>query len=660
MPRLSPIVRHLALAAAVVYGLVLAGVTVVWPQAAMHLVDSVRDFEVARQIANGMALPMTSQPFAGAFQVPPGYFYLLGALVWLGADEIAVARAIAALTLLCIGLLAHTVRRLVGLAAMVWFVALSLPLSMVLELQTIINPPLAVAAVALLAAALLRLGHDTTTPAEPRWIVAWLLTAWLAPQMHLSSLPLVAFASVAMLLRRPALLRAPAFWLPAVLLVAVTVAWLTAQGVIAPEARGTGAPSRSFAHLLQPEHWWAVATTFVTWAQALRDAPSWLPAWQATLTGMLAAGVAVALASTWPRSRWHRLRDTPPVARWLAWVLAPSLLTSIAFAAVWGVWYFEAMWLWAALCAAITLAAPGDATSSTVAATDGDDTGGLLPLATVTCLVSAVAAALLAADIARARQLSSAVWGWFQPMPKTSGDAALLITPDRQTQFDFRRWVAGQLNCDRDRVVGAFEWHWRDVTRRDVYRDCPPAGPPGDPADGEFVRVALVTHQQAAPREAPSAGGDIVFGAGNLRVQWLPPQRVEIGAARRFTVDSPEFIRYAVHATAHLPAGLRLQWTMPPSAGEFAARIALRCLSDPPAAALALTLATPSGEPHAFQMRAQTEKLGIRYLLLEAPFTVSAAAPSSTQAVSVTTQLAAPLACDVAAYVVARSVEPAR
>ena len=438
----------------------------VFTDATTHTVDGVRDFEVARSIARGEFFPTVSQPFAGRYQTPPAYFYLIAIPIMLGGDEHAVMLLIAALSFASVLLLrwqlaqsfGRTVGNLYAITACVF------PTSVFLHCIT--NPSLAYAFSGLIAACVLALWRG-----ERGWGVALVFALVMIVQMHLSSLPLTAAVALVMLRFHRRMLSLGA-WVTALVCVALCGFWLMKFGYLASDVPPQVATSASaaatglgiIARLFSLSQWWDIASVYQQYTGALVDAPTWVAVCTAFLGAVVVFAVSIVCIAV--------LRGERSVVSVMLFIAVLTITLMVAYLTHWGLWYFDVLQPWIASLCALGLARvllwaqriPGTYVSALMSQRVA------FAAVCVAALSNVLPQGWLHRRLAVHGDVVVRTSGLFFPS-HANADQPIPLT-SAGSQFAFRKWLATRPELCTNSVVGSYEWLLRDMTLRSAYADC--------------------------------------------------------------------------------------------------------------------------------------------------------------------------------------------
>lgn len=543
-----------------------------------HSVDTIRDFHAASAIAGGTDYPVASQPWAARFQTPPAYLYLLALPIRLGADELDLMRIVGLVGLGAVVVLYRAVRPVLGANAAHAYLIVSFTISGALFAHSIGNSVLAMAASGLLLAALFRV--SVRPGAGPA--IAIIVLAALLPQFHLSALPLAVVALLTGLIRyRVSFLRIG----PVLVLLALTVAtgvWLRLVGGIAPEAVTVAVqPAQSAADLwsrvVDLHHWRALLTTLFRFVDALQPAPTLTESTLSILRGLVllftVASVGAGSVGIWSLLASGSL-SRPSVARPLAIITIVSFFCAVAYVESWGIWYFDALWPWLAVCIAAGIAR---LVSSSQVATPRSCPWRRFAGAS---MVLALCSSCLVPPLIVHRALSEdgelaidATGVFFSAAPPPSG-ASPLLQLSASNQLALRSSERRLTACQMYSAVGLFELYLRDFTLRDTWRGCivPANGNPTAPP-------VLIVHTRMPYQEIVDWTAEVQAVHQGIRIVALPHQQVEIGSSGTNQTQGQVRLRYTLFRPAMIPAETLIRASTLSDAAPSRLRLALRCLA---------------------------------------------------------------------------------
>lgn len=549
-----------------------------------HTVDTIRDFHAAAAIARGEHFPLASQPWAARYQTPPVYLYLLAFAVKLGADEVALMRIIGMVGLAAVWLLHRAIRPVFGANVANAYLVVAFTVTGALFGHSIGNTLLAMAASGVLLATLLRMA---AAPGPGRATLLIVLAA-LLPQLHLSGLPLALLVLVAAFTRYRRAFLSPMPAVVAILFAVGMAAWLALVGGTAPEAV-TAAPDNALSlgavigRLLDPSHWYALLTTFVRFVGALTPTAH-LPQWQIVALGWLVATftaltVCCGVAGMVTLLRSRSPPPSPAAGPILAIVTVCAFVVAAAYIKAWGVWYFDTLWPWLAVCVAAGIAHLFGRNR----ACDQPQLAVILPnrlhsagAGIVLCMVwgSSVlpAAVLHRALVADGEMVIAARGVFYPPSPGTDGH---LVELRADRQLELRDALRDATACDMTAAVGIYELYLRDFTLRDTWKACPTAGPAA-----QTTNPILVVRSNWPFAETISWTPSFVADLPPLRLLRLPAQRVEVGERSTNQLSSDIALRYTLFRPALLQQRTEIRAQSLADAGSLVRlRIALRCLA---------------------------------------------------------------------------------
>lgn len=608
-----------------------------------HSVDTIRDFHAATSIARGEYFPLASQPWAARFQTPPAYLYLLAFAVKLGAGEIALMRTIGVASLFAVWMAHRAIRSVFGANAANAYFIVSFTVTGALFGHSIGNTLLAMAVSGLLLATLLGLSVAATAGKATLLI----LLAALLPQMHLSGLPLAIIVLVAACAsyRRAFLNVGPVC--TALLLFCAIATWFFTVGGAAPEAASITATTPldlkiAAARLLDPQQWYALLLTFIRFIDAfsatthLGDWQLVVLRWSIRIFTLLAVCCGVFGMVSLIRGG---LSPIAKAGRLIVMSTVLAFIASAAYVSAWGVWYFDALWPWLAVCIASgvsQLSASKTNIGEPIRRSPwfllvGRPTAAfLLPIVLfVSCIVPPVA---LHRALARDGEMVIAANGVFYPTsPATDG---LLVQLAADRQLTLRDVLRSKTACNMTVAVGLYELYLRDFTLRDTWRGCPSPVTAGGVANP--VLVVRASAPYAEPVDwSPQSDNNL----SPVQLLELPPQQVDIGNRRTNQLNSDIALRYTLFRPAFVSEGTLL------SAASLAdkslatrLRVALRCL----APIRPESVFEPSMDGHVLRPILDGSALGIHYYLLESDASLSVFQFRSRLSV----------ACDLMAYLI--------
>jgi len=610
--------------------------------ATLHTVDSVRDFEVAKSIARGEFFPTVSQPFAGRYQTPPAYFYLIAIPIKLGGAEHAVMLWIAALCFASILLLrcqlslsfGRTVSNLYAITACVF------PTSMFLH--SISNASLAYAFSGLIAACLLALWRG-----DQRWSIPLVLALVLIIQMHLSSLPLVTVIGLTMIRFHRRMLSRGA-WIVAMSCIALCGFWLMQYGYLASdvpsqEATSKGAAATGLAivaRLFSLSHWWNIASVYQQYTSALVDVPVWVRVCTAFLGVMVAFSVTVVcVAAVRDKGNGESERSVVLV---MLFITGCTITQTVAYLTHWGLWYFDVLQPWIATLCALGLARvllwvcrfPGASTRVSVSER----------IAFAAVCVAAVCNLLpqgwLHLRLAVHNEIVVRISGMFFPIHTISDQLVPLTSAG--TQFAFRRWLSTRPGLCARNVVGSYEWLLRDMTLRGAYVDCREQ----HHVPNQSSPTLLATHARFTPTTTFSDALTLVWHRGNSRFYELPPQQISINGQAVNQLFGDQKISYGLYAPRRLLTGLSVAFAARNGhVGGHIGHIALRCINMP--VTPTIVWRGDGGAAPINRLVLNASLLGLRYLEYEFELPLTSGNGVSD---GMTVETIEPLECDVSAF----------
>ena len=613
----------------------------VFTDATTHTVDGVRDFEVARSIARGEFFPSVSQPFAGRYQTPPAYFYLIAIPIILGGAEYAVMLWIAALSFASILLLrwqltlsfGRTVGNLYAIIACVF------PTSVFLHCIT--NPSLAYAFSGLIAACVLALWRG-----ERGWGVALVFALVMIVQMHLSSLPLVAAVGLVMLRFHRRMLSRGA-WVMALLCALLSGVWLMSYGYLAsdvptPETASAGAAATGLAivaRLFSLSQWWDIASVYQQYTSALVDAPAWVAVCTAFLGIVVAFAVSVVCITV--------LRGERSVVTVMLCITVLTITLMVAYLSHWGLWYFDVLQPWIASLCALGLArvlvwAQCVPRTFASAATTTNSQRIAFAAVCVVALSNILPQGWLHRRLLVHGDVVVRTSGLFFPS-HANADQPIPLT-SAGTQFAFRQWLATRPELCTNNVVGSYEWLLRDMTLRSAYADCQKLPQPAN-TDSPTL---LATHARFAPTGNFSEALPLAWQRGNSHVYELPAQQISINGQPVNQLFGDRKVSYGFYAPSRLPDGVSVTFGTKDRQGGHGSvgHIALRCINMPVTPTIVWRGGGGAAAPKN-RLVLNASLLGLRYLEYEFELPLAAGDGGSYGA---TVESIESLDCDVSAF----------
>ena len=593
--------------------IVYAWLFLVYAGTTWHSVDTIRDFHAASAIAHGADHPVASQPWASRYQTPPAYLYLLALPVWLGADELDLMRIIGLVGLGAVVVLHRAIRPVFGGNTAHFYLTASFTVSGALFAHSIGNSVLAMAASALLLAALFRMSERPSA-----WLaIGVIVLCALLPQLHLSALPLAVTALLTALVRfRAAFLRAgPVLGLLG--LVAATGTWLQLVGGIAPEATADVRSGRGvvdmWLRVIDLDHWGALLSTFCRFVGALQPAPTLGDSTLIVLRGLVLLFTLISVGAgsvgIWALLT-SRTSSRKGFAQPLAGITIASFCCAAAYVESWGIWYFDALWPWLAVCIAVgvtrTVAYAGVKLASYRRCSRFAASLLILLLLSSYLGPPLIVHRALSKDGELAIDAGGVFFTGARPAPVRS----TLLQLSASNQLALRSSQRELTNCRMSLAVGLFELYLRDFTLRDTWHGCAPAA-----TSGAAARPVLAVHSRLPYREIVDWAPETLAEHRGVRVVALPQQQVEIGTSGAQQVQGQVRLRYTLFRSAMIPAGTPVRARkLPDDAAPLRLRLALRCLA-PVALPDSLFAAEPSS-PEVHLIHADSA-LGIHYYLLE-------------------------------------------
>jgi hypothetical protein len=578
-----------------------------------HSVDSVRDVALARLIADGAAFPVVSQPWAATYQTPPAYLYLLSIPFFMGGDERAAFIFVALLCLLSViwvwRLLYREYDPVVGTLYAV--TALVFPTSIFFHSAG--NPSFAFAASTLALGCAIRVSQGARGNS-----VALIVLLFLLPQLHLSSVPIVAALGIWLFCGARQRLSAPAIGI-GLLLAVTSVLWLWKFGFHAPEyspkLEAASQNSALVARFIDPNQWAAIATVYLNYATHLRDTPSWLSAFVAVITLYFVVGMVIAPLLL-------RMRRALPGTRIVIATAIVAVLLGVAYLESWGVWYFDSWLPWIAVAAAITW---GSALARI------REQAWLLPIVATIGAVNIAPQLWVHATLARQGYVDISPSALFASRQSVNASPTIPVLSARH-QLAYRDFVAAHQLC-LAQIVGVSAWYVHDMSRRDGYRDCKAGSHPNEPVS--YLQLIGFAGELARPTR---------WRSGPLHIQELPPQpKIWIDGEARNSKYGVSLARYGLY----LPIE-----SMKPTSVSFAPRagvasrvnISLRCIGGD-------TKAVPywaheNVTPSRFSITLDRKLFALRYLEYQFDFPASTTPPEQIRLI-----LDKPLNCDVSVFV---------
>jgi hypothetical protein len=471
-----------------------------------HSVDSVRDVAIARAIADGREFPLVSQPWAAKFQTPPGYAYLLAVPFALGGDERTAFLFVGLLCLLSAAFLGVTLWRCLSPLTATLYAATAMVFPTSVFFHSAGNPSFAFAVSAIAAACLIRVAKGEVTASVPL-----VFTLFLLPQLHLSSAPFVVAIGIWLLLRPRERVSIAARVIGAIGIV-VWAAWIAGFGLFAPEYLATHVAESSIlqslrevgARVLDWQHWYALATTYVRYAQQLVGTPIWITVFVFAIATYMVIGLLVC--------GWCALRRADDsTERVIFAVTGVSTTASAAYLSEWGVWYFDSWLPWLATTAAIGFA-------RLLASVSMQRTLAVAVLA-VFALINVTPQGWLHHRLLSHGYVEISPAGLFgSRTPSLATDPIVVLSA--RPQLAYRDFIVASSIC-LDHVVSVAEWYLRDVTRRDGYVDC---------ASSTRAANSPLLELYLTPLRA--AGADAVFWQyAPLQLRELPSQTLRMNRA---------------------------------------------------------------------------------------------------------------------------------
>lgn len=598
--------------------------------AAVHTVDSIRDFDVARAIAHGEQFPLVSQPFAARFQVPPAYFYLIAIPIFFGGNEFAVFYSIAALCFASILLLRWQLTRAAGANVGNIYALLACTFPTSLFMHSVANSSLAFAFSNIALAALIGFLRSTRG-----WDAVLLFATVLMALMHPSGIviALILMAVVCFQWRKLSVLGV-ALW---VMAIAAAMIWFRKFGWLAPEAEVALTISSSsdglaklltqiVARVISPDHWPMVISTYREYALGLPDAPTWLARAVTVFAWVIVGSIIGAVLGLFFHANL--------VAKWIVAITVAVLLASIAYLSQWGVWYFDAAWPWIATSAALGLSWFAQYAMSSV------------PNAWRKLLVGGVFAVIALTNLLpqfwQHRRLEKYGEIWIEPasmfLPKLKAALPAIPVMSANTYFSYRDFLTKNNAACGNRVVGMYEWLVSDLNLRETRSRCNP----GSASVATDRKMYLFGHQRIGGLPPREALREPVWQSGQQMLFELPTQRVSINGEPGGTIVGEQKIRYSAFRPAEIASGTQIKFdTALMEPGATVARIATRCLQS--AASPLDQWRASAGRAEALRLVSQTQLLGLQYFEYEISL-------KTTNAVSLEITNVSALNCDVFAF----------
>jgi hypothetical protein len=519
--------------------------------ATFHTVDSVRDVVRAREIADGRAFPLVSQPWAAKYQTPPGYLYLLAIPFFFGGDERVAFLFVAGICFFSMGWLWYTLwhrsDRLIATA----YAATAVVFPASTFLHSVGNAPLAFAASSLALACVIRVACG-----ERGASLLLVLMLALMPQLHLSSVPIVLTVAIWLVWRfRTRMTKAAIF--VAAILSAAFFTWLFRYGYLAAEyldaQRVVDVNASSVVSRLVDWHQWrALATTYANYAKSIVAAPTWLVASVVATSGYLIVATIATFFCSMKKNASHASPAIAPVAA----VTALSIVAFAAYLEGWGVWYFDSLLPWMSVSAAAGL-------TFLFRAARGSRLSPVLWFALLAG-INIAPQAWLHTKLAANGFIEFGLSGLYASRHAAVHTDVVPVVSARM-QLDRRDRLLDGAFC-LDDVVGVAEWFLRDITLRDGYARC-------DQRAAAHSRAKMYTHLKTFAAMDPTEPTAV---ANPLEMRSLPPQRILINGVPRSSMFGDKLIRYGLyapfeHATPFVIA------VEPPIDTAQSLRIALRC-----------------------------------------------------------------------------------
>lgn len=605
----SLVLRAISLVALLAYAFMLLGAY----DTTFHSVDSVRDVALARLIADGSAFPLVSQPWAATYQTPPAYLYLLSLPFVMGGDEQAAFIFVALLCLLSVIWVWRLLYREYGPVVGTLYAVTALVFPTSIFFHSAGNPSFAFAASSFALGCAIRVSQGARG-----YSVALMVLLFLLPQLHLSSVPIVAALGIWLLYGARQRLSAPAIGL-GLLLAVLSVIWLWKFGFHAPEyspkLEAASQNSAPVARLIDPNQWAAIATVYLNYAKHLRDAPSWLAAFVAVITLYFVVGMAMAPLLL-------RRRGTVPRIRIVIATALVTLLLGVTYLESWGVWYFDSWLPWIVVAAAI---AWGKALARI-----GKEAW-LLPIVAAIGVVNIVPQLWIHATLAREGYVNISPSALFASRHPGTASPTIPVLSARH-QLAYRDFVAAHDLC-LEHIVGVSAWYLRDMSRRDGYRDCKTSNDPNQPVS--YLQLVGFAGALARPTK---------WRSGPLHIQELPPQpKIWIDGEPRTSKYGASLARYGLY--------LPVESTEPTSV-SFAPRvgvasrvnISLRCIGGDTKAAPYWIYENVA--PSRYSITLDRKLFALRYLEYQFDYPASANSPEQIRL-----RLDTPLNCDTSVFV---------